>query len=102
MGYRVRNIVLRRLMSRAVKHDFSQYIQWYISQNNKFECGYRHSNRILRLLTVKIFVLSLECCKLRRATCDATKLDIINGIRPFSTENHRYAVTNFLRFSIIC
>ena len=48
VGYTVRNLILRRRASRAVKRDFQTYIQRYTSANTNFEYGYPHSNALLQ------------------------------------------------------
>ena len=50
-GYTVGNLVLRRRVSRAVKHDFPTYIRQYSSPYEKFEYGYPHSNVLLKFYT---------------------------------------------------
>ena len=47
VGYTVRNLVLRRRVSGAVKCDFRTYIRRYTSPNENFEYGYPHSNALL-------------------------------------------------------
>ena len=47
VGYTVGNLVLRRRLSGAVKHDFRTYIWQYTSPNQNFEYGYPHSNALL-------------------------------------------------------
>ena len=62
VGYTVRNLVLQRLASGAVKCDFRTYIRGYTSLNDNFENGYPHSNALLRSR------LKLERCKLHKAS----------------------------------
>ena len=57
VGYTVRNLVLRRRASGAIKCDFRRYIQRYISPNENFEYGYTHSNAFLQ------FRFKFEHCK---------------------------------------
>ena len=47
VGYTVRNLVLRRGVSGAVKRDFRTYIRRYTSPNENFEYEYPHSNALL-------------------------------------------------------
>ena len=44
VGYTVGNVVLRRRVSGAVKHDFRPHIRRYTTPNEKFEYCYPHSN----------------------------------------------------------
>ena len=53
VGYTVGNIVLRRRVSGAVKHDFRPYIRRYTSPNENFEYGYPHSNVLFNIYTSK-------------------------------------------------
>ena len=53
VGYMVRNFVLRRRISGAVKHNFWPYNQWYTSPNEHFECGYPHSNALFNIYLSK-------------------------------------------------
>ena len=48
VGYTVRNLVLRRRASRAVKRDFRTFIRRYTSPNENFAYGYPHSNELLQ------------------------------------------------------
>ena len=48
VGYTVRNLVLRRRASGAVKRGFRTYIRRYTSPNENFEYGYPHSNALLQ------------------------------------------------------
>ena len=79
VGYMVRNVVLRRHASRAIKHDFRMYIQRFISPNENFEYGYPHSNALLQSR------LKLEHCKLHKAASHPTKCDVINDVKVFTT-----------------
>ena len=49
--YTVGNFVLRRRVSRAVKHDFRTYIRRYTSPNDKLEYGFPHSNALFNIYT---------------------------------------------------
>ena len=46
--YTVRNLVLRRRATGAVKRDFRTYIRRYTSPNENFEYGYPYSNAHLQ------------------------------------------------------
>ena len=70
IGFTVRNLVLRRRASGAVKRDFRTYIQRYTSPVENFEYGYPHSNALLQ------FELKLERCKPHKAARHLTKCDV--------------------------
>ena len=57
VGDVVRNLVLLRCTSRAVKRDFRMYIRRYTSPNENFEYGYPQFNALLQ------FLFKLERCK---------------------------------------
>ena len=48
VGYTVRNLVLQRHPSQAVKLNCLPYIRQYTYPNEKFEYGYPHSNALLQ------------------------------------------------------
>ena len=73
VGYTVRNIVLWRRASGAVR-DFRLYIRRCTSPNENFEYGYAHSNALLQSR------LKLECCTLHKAARHPTKCDVINEV----------------------
>ena len=83
VGYTVRNLVLRRRTSRAVKCDFQTYIRRYTSPNESFEYGYPLSNALLQ------FDLKLECCKPHKAARHQTKGDVIDVVKLFLTVYRR-------------
>ena len=85
VGYTVRNLVLQRHASRAVKCAFRQYIRKYTSPDENFEYGYPHSKALLQSC------LKLECCKLHKAVRHNTKCDKneINYVKLFPTVYHR-------------
>ena len=74
VGYTVRNLVLLRRASKAIKRDFQMYIQQYTSQNENFEYGLIHSNAHLQ------FRLKLEHCKPHKAKRHPTKCDVIYNV----------------------
>ena len=78
-GYTVRNLVLWRHVSRAVKHDFRMYIRGYTFPNENFEYGYPHSNALLQ------FLLKLKRCKPHKTAHNRTKYDVINDVKLFLT-----------------
>ena len=51
--YMVGNFVLRRRVSRAVKHNFRPHNRQYISPNEHFEYGYPHSNALFNIYSSK-------------------------------------------------
>ena len=79
VGYTIRNLVLHRCASGAVKHDFRLYIHRYNSPNENFEYSYPHSNAFLQSH------LKLECCKLHKTVCHQRKCDVINDVKLFLT-----------------
>ena len=93
IGYTVKNLVLRRRMSRTVKRDFRLYIGQYTSPNVYFEYGYPHSNALLQ------FRLKLQRYKPHKAACHPTKCDIINDHKLFPTVYHRMYCRKFLTLS---
>ena len=66
-----------------------------ISPNENFECGYPYSNSLLQ------FCLTLECCKLHKATRHPTKCDVINDVKLFVTVYSRIFLT-LSRYPIRC
>ena len=58
VGYTVGNVVLRRRVSGAVKHDFRPYIRRYTTPNEKFEYCYPHSNVLFNYKHRKIHCFS--------------------------------------------
>ena len=64
----VRNLVLWRLMSGAVKRNFQPYIRRFTSRNENFEYGYPHLQSRLKM----------ECCK------QHDKRDKINEVKLFA------------------
>ena len=89
----VRNLVLRRRTSGAVKFDFQTYIRRYTSPNENFEYGYPHSNALLQLR------LKLERCKPHNASRHPTKCYVINDVTLFPTVYHRVHGRKFLMIS---
>ena len=75
VGYTVGNLVLRRRVSGAVKHDFRTYIRRYTSTNENFEYGYPHSNALLAFSSRKDSGNVLCCaytsggCHLHKTAC---------------------------------
>ena len=65
VGYTVENLVLRRSVSGAVKHDFRTYIGQYTSQNENFEYGYPLSNALLTFFLQKDSENVLSCACLQ-------------------------------------
>ena len=61
VGYTVRNLVLRRCVSEAIKRDFRTYIRRYTSPNENFEYGYPHSNALLTFFLQKDSENVLSC-----------------------------------------
>ena len=53
VGYTVKNLVLQRRVSRAVKRDFRMYIRRYTYPNENFEYGYALSNALLTFFPSK-------------------------------------------------
>ena len=83
----VRNLVLGRHTSRAVKQDFPLYIQQYTSPNENFENGYLHSNALMQ------FCLKLEGWrKPHKAVHHSTKCDVINDVKLFPTVSQIFDV----------
>ena len=93
VGYTVRNLVLRRRASGAVKRDFRTFIRRYTSPNEYFEYGYPHSNALLQ------FELKLERCKPHKAARYQTKCDVMNGVKLFPTVYRRIYCRKFLTLS---
>ena len=89
----VRNLVLWRCASGAVKLDFRTYIRQYTSPNENFEKVYPHFNTILQ------FRLKLERCKPHNASRHSTKCDVINDVKLFPTVNCRIYCRTFLTLS---
>ena len=105
VGYRVRNLVLRRRVSGAVKRDFRTYIRRYTSPNKIFEYGYPHSNALLTFFlqtkTVKLFYFApmSSGCQLHKA---ALQLHIFTGqpMKSDVTYITGYTVANLWRYPI--
>ena len=76
----LRNLVIRRCESEAIKLDLRAYNLQYTSPNEHFEYGYPHSNALLQSR------LKLECCKPNKATRHPTKCDVINDVKLFPTD----------------
>ena len=91
--YTVRNLVLRRRASRAVKRDFRTYIRRYAFPNENFEYGYPHSNALLQ------FRLVLERWKLHKAARHPARCDVINDVKLFPTVYRRIYSRKFLTLS---
>ena len=90
VGYKVRNLVLLRPVSGAVKRDFRTYIRRYSSPNENYEYGYFHSNAPLQ------FRLELEHCKPHKWARHPKKYDVINDVKLFPTVYRAgYTVANF-------
>ena len=69
-GYTLRNLVLRRHVSGAVKCDFGMYIRRYTSLNESFEYGYPHSNALVTFfLSKRQWNCSLLCLRIGAASC---------------------------------
>ena len=79
VGYTVRNLVLQRRVSGAVKRDFRPYFRQYTSLNKIFEYGYPHANALLQSR------FYLEHCKPHIAARHPTKCDVNNDIKLFPT-----------------
>ena len=77
IGYRVGNLVLWQLASRAVKRDIGTYIRQYTSTNENFVYGYTHYNGLLQSC------LKLERNKPHKGVCHPTKCDIFNEVKLF-------------------
>ena len=83
------NLVLRRRVSGAVKHDFRTYIRRYTSPNENFEYRYPHSNAQLAFpfkMTVKMYSssgcqLHKTACLLHIFTCQPMKSDVTHWRR---------------------
>ena len=75
VGYRVWNLVLRRLVSRAIKRDFRLYIRRYTSTNENFEYGYPHFNALLTFSLQKVsenvlcYAYTSSGCQLHKTAC---------------------------------
>ena len=93
VGYTVRNLVLWRSRSGAVKHAFGTYIQRYTSPNENFEYVYPQSNTLMQ------FELKSERCKPHNATRHPTTCDVINDIKLFLTVYYRNYCRKFWAFS---
>ena len=93
VGYTVRDLVLRRRASGAVKRDFRTYIWRYTSPTKNFEYGYPHFNAFLQ------FHLELECCKPHKAARYPTKCDVFNDVTLFPTVYRRKYCRKFLTLS---
>ena len=91
--YTVRNLVIPRRASGAIKRDFPTYIQRYTSPNENFEYGYPHSNAYFH------FDLKLERCKPHTAACHPSKGDVIDDVKLFPTVYHRIYCRKFLTLS---
>ena len=65
MGYMVGNLVLRRHISGAVKHDSRAYIRRYTSPNEN-EYGYPHSNALFTFSLQKESENVLCCAYVQR------------------------------------
>ena len=93
VGYTIRNLVLRRSASGAVKRDFRTYIRRYTSQNGNFDYGYPHSNALMS------FRLELEHCKPYKAARHPTKCDVNDDVELFPTVYRRIYCRKFLTLS---
>ena len=93
IGYMVRNLVLRRRASGAVKRDFRMYIRRYTSPNENFEYGYPHSNALLQL------DLKLERCKPHKAARHPIKGEVIDDVKLFPTVYRRIYCRKILTLS---
>ena len=91
--YTVRNLVLRRRASGAVKRDFRTYIRPYTSPNENVEYGYPHSNALLQ------FCLKFEHRKPHYATRHPTKYDVIDDVNMFPAVYRRIYCRKFLTLS---
>ena len=93
VGCMVRNLVLRRRASGAIKHDFRPYIRRYTSPNVNFEYGYPHSNAFLQ------FCLKFEHCKSQKAAHHPMIFYVINEVKLFPTVYPRIYCRKFLTLS---
>ena len=71
--YIVRNLVLRRCASEAVKRDFRTYVRRYTSPNKKL------------VIPILMHFCSLKCCKSHKAARHPTKCDVIDDVKVFPT-----------------
>ena len=97
VGYTVRNLVLRRRISGAVKRDFRMYIRRYTSPNETFYYGYPHSNAQLTFSLQKDSE-NVLCCTYTSSGCQLHRTALPAAYIHLSTnEKRRYVMTSGLR-----
>ena len=94
--YTVRNLVLRRRVSRAVKRDFRTYIRRYTSPNQNFEYGYPHSNALFTFSLQKDSE-NLLCCAYTSSGCQLHKTPLPAAYIHLSTNEKRCYMTSGFR-----